>query len=85
LTRKGSKVGSSTLSYLDTVYGSGANFVSPAITELQLQYQNFKNTLQQLAQKIGDIEQETEEHKYVTTVTSPPPSSEYHTFGECGC
>lgn len=31
--------------------------------ELQLQYSNFKNTLQQLAQKIGDIEQEAEEHK----------------------
>lgn len=31
--------------------------------ELQLQYTNFKNTLQQLAQKIGDIEQEAEEHK----------------------
>lgn len=33
--------------------------------ELQLQYTNFKNNLQQIAQKIGDIEQETEEHKYV--------------------
>lgn len=32
-------------------------------TELQLQYSNFKNTLQTLAQKIGDIEQEAEEHK----------------------
>lgn len=32
-------------------------------TELQSQYTNFKNTLQQLAQKIGDIEQEAEEHK----------------------
>lgn len=31
--------------------------------ELQLQYQNYKNNLQQIAQKIGDIEQETEEHK----------------------
>ncbi len=33
--------------------------------ELQNEYQNYKNILQQLAQKIGDIEQETEEHKYV--------------------
>jgi hypothetical protein len=33
--------------------------------ELQTEYQNYKNILQQLAQKIGDIEQETEEHKYV--------------------
>ena len=32
-------------------------------SELQTQYQNFKNTLQQLAQKIGDVEQEAEEHK----------------------
>jgi hypothetical protein len=31
--------------------------------ELQFQYSTYKNTLQQLAQKIGDIEQETEEHK----------------------
>jgi hypothetical protein len=34
-------------------------------SELQVQYQTFKNTLQQLAQKIGDVEQEAEEHKYV--------------------
>ncbi|KAL1952518.1 hypothetical protein VTO42DRAFT_5095 [Malbranchea cinnamomea] len=41
--------------------------------ELQLQYQNFKNTLQQLAQKIGDIEQETEEHKLVIETLEPLP------------
>jgi len=35
------------------------------LEELQLQYTNFKNNLQQIAQKIGDVEQETEEHKYV--------------------
>ena len=34
-------------------------------TDLQSTYQNYKNTLQQIAQKIGDIEQEAEEHKYV--------------------
>jgi len=33
------------------------------ITELQQQYTNYKNTLQQIAQKIGDVEQEAEEHK----------------------
>jgi len=33
--------------------------------ELQQQYTNYKNNLQQLAQRIGDIEQETEEHKCV--------------------
>lgn len=31
--------------------------------ELQNQYSNYKNLLQQLAQKIGDVEQEAEEHK----------------------
>ena len=31
--------------------------------ELQNQYSNYKTTLQQLAQKIGDLEQESEEHK----------------------
>ncbi|KAJ5122004.1 hypothetical protein N7448_003133 [Penicillium atrosanguineum] len=39
--------------------------------ELQLQYGNFKNTLQQLAQKIGDIEQEAEEHKLVIETLDP--------------
>jgi hypothetical protein len=33
--------------------------------DLQVTYSNYKNTLQQIAQKIGDIEQEAEEHKYV--------------------
>ncbi|KAJ6036481.1 hypothetical protein N7540_000760 [Penicillium herquei] len=41
--------------------------------ELQLQYTNFKNTLQQLAQKIGDIEQEAEEHKLVIETLGPLP------------
>jgi len=31
--------------------------------ELQNTYQTYKNTLQQLAQRIGDVEQEAEEHK----------------------
>lgn len=31
--------------------------------ELQQQYTNYKNNLQQLAQKIGDVEQDAEEHK----------------------
>jgi hypothetical protein len=38
-------------------------------TELQNQYSNYKAALQQLASKIGDVEQEAEEHKSV-----PPPS-----------
>ncbi|KAJ5740503.1 Prefoldin [Penicillium malachiteum] len=41
--------------------------------ELQGQYTNFKNTLQQLAQKIGDIEQEAEEHKLVIETLGPLP------------
>ncbi|KAJ5364060.1 uncharacterized protein N7496_009773 [Penicillium cataractarum] len=41
--------------------------------ELQNQYTNFKNTLQQLAQKIGDIEQEAEEHKLVIETLDPLP------------
>lgn len=32
-------------------------------TELQTQYSNYKETLQAIAQKIGDVEQEAEEHK----------------------
>jgi prefoldin subunit 2 len=32
--------------------------------DLQTQYQNYKNLLQSLASKIGDVEQEQEEHKY---------------------
>jgi prefoldin subunit 2 len=37
--------------------------------DLQSTYTNYKNTLQQIAQRIGDIEQEAEEHKFV----SPAP------------
>ena len=33
--------------------------------ELQAQYSNYKETLQAIAQKIGDVEQEAEEHKSV--------------------
>ncbi|MCJ1373049.1 hypothetical protein MMC20_004275 [Loxospora ochrophaea] len=33
--------------------------------ELQLQYSTYKDNLQQIAQKIGDVEQEAEEHKLV--------------------
>ncbi|CAK7268974.1 Cochaperone prefoldin complex subunit [Sporothrix epigloea] len=36
--------------------------------DLQVQYSNFKNALQQIAQKIGDVEQEADEHKYVMVV-----------------
>lgn len=44
--------------------------------ELQQQYTNYKNSLQQLAQRIGDIEQDAEEHKYVeSTLQSPSPNT----------
>ncbi|KIW97637.1 uncharacterized protein Z519_01221 [Cladophialophora bantiana CBS 173.52] len=36
--------------------------------DLQSQYTNYKNTLQSLAQKVGEIEQEIEEHKSVTSI-----------------
>lgn len=36
---------------------------SANLADLQLQYTTYKNTLQQIAQKIGDVEQEAEEHK----------------------
>jgi hypothetical protein len=39
------------------------------VAELQATYSNYKNTLQQLAQKIGDVEQEAEEHKSVISPT----------------
>lgn len=45
--------------------------LNPCEPDLQSTYSNYKNTLQQIAQKIGDIEQEAEEHKYV----APQPST----------
>ncbi|KAL2756830.1 hypothetical protein ACRALDRAFT_1075633 [Sodiomyces alcalophilus JCM 7366] len=39
--------------------------------ELQNQYTAYKNTLQQIAQKIGDVEQESEEHKLVLETLQP--------------
>ncbi|KAM5351712.1 hypothetical protein ACJ41O_004435 [Fusarium nematophilum] len=39
--------------------------------DLQATYGNYKNTLQQIAQKIGDIEQEAEEHKLVLETLEP--------------
>ncbi|KIW04091.1 uncharacterized protein PV09_04908 [Verruconis gallopava] len=41
--------------------------------QLQNEYQNYKSILQQLAQKIGDIEQEMEEHKLVLETLEPLP------------
>lgn len=46
-----------------------------------MQYSTYKNTLQQLAQKIGDVDQEKEEHKCVVTppalfsLLSPQPNA----------
>ncbi|KAI4269563.1 MAG: hypothetical protein L6R38_007419 [Xanthoria sp. 2 TBL-2021] len=41
--------------------------------ELQQQYTNYKNNLQQLADRIGNVEQETEEHKLVLETLKPLP------------
>ncbi|OBT67586.1 prefoldin subunit 2 [Pseudogymnoascus sp. 23342-1-I1] len=41
--------------------------------ELQNQYSAYKNALQQIAQKIGDVEQEAEEHKLVLETLTPLP------------
>ncbi|KAK7191566.1 hypothetical protein DPSP01_004824 [Paraphaeosphaeria sporulosa] len=41
--------------------------------DLQTTYQNYKSTLQTIASKIGDIEQETEEHKLVLETLEPLP------------
>lgn len=46
---------------------SRKTFMTDFTTDLQNQYTVYKNTLQQIAQKIGDVEQEAEEHKYVTS------------------
>ncbi|KAL8711920.1 MAG: hypothetical protein Q9225_007035 [Loekoesia sp. 1 TL-2023] len=41
--------------------------------ELQQQYTTYKNNLQQLAERIGNVEQETEEHKLVLETLTPLP------------
>ncbi|KAF8543424.1 Prefoldin beta-like protein [Trichophaea hybrida] len=41
--------------------------------ELQNQYSNYKGTLQQLASKIGDVEQEADEHRLVLETLAPVP------------
>lgn len=42
--------------------------------DLQQQYTTYKNSLQQLAQRIGDVEQETEEHKCVSSPCFEAPT-----------
>lgn len=39
--------------------------IADNVSELQMQYSNFKDTLQNIASQIGNVEQEVEEHKYV--------------------
>ncbi len=43
------------------------------VADLQTQYTNYKNSLQSLAQKVGEVEQEIEEHKLVTETLQPLP------------
>jgi hypothetical protein len=40
------------------------HLLAHAEADLQAQYTNYKNTLQSLAQKIGEIEQDIDEHRY---------------------
>ncbi|KAK6434241.1 hypothetical protein LTR95_009579 [Oleoguttula sp. CCFEE 5521] len=42
--------------------------------ELQTQYSNFKDTLQNIASQIGNVEQEVDEHKLVLETLTPLPS-----------
>ncbi|EAQ93293.1 hypothetical protein CHGG_01528 [Chaetomium globosum CBS 148.51] len=49
------------------------SFGQPSPFYLQVQYSTYKNTLQQIAQKIGDVEQEAEEHKLVLETLEPLP------------
>ncbi|KAH6998311.1 Prefoldin beta-like protein [Ilyonectria sp. MPI-CAGE-AT-0026] len=50
---------------------SSAQVSSKKQQDLQVTYSNYKNTLQQIAQRIGDIEQEAEEHKLVLETLEP--------------
>ncbi|KAK9462779.1 Prefoldin beta-like protein [Lipomyces oligophaga] len=43
--------------------------------ELQNQYNNYKTTLQQISQKIGELESEAEEHKLVLDTLKPLPGT----------
>ncbi|KAI8146764.1 Prefoldin beta-like protein [Fennellomyces sp. T-0311] len=43
----------------------------PSEAEITQQYNKYKNELQQLAQKIGELESEVEEHKLVIDSISP--------------
>ncbi|KAF2863465.1 Prefoldin beta-like protein [Piedraia hortae CBS 480.64] len=50
---------------------SSSSNASQKQQDLQAQYSQFKENLQALASKIGDIEQETEEHKLVLDTLAP--------------
>ncbi len=45
------------------------------MTDLQSQYDTYKNQLQQLAQKVGDLETENDEHSLVIGTLQPLPPS----------
>ncbi|EPE04744.1 prefoldin beta-like protein [Ophiostoma piceae UAMH 11346] len=61
---------------MSTVAASSSTAAAPAKRQqdLQTQYTNYKNALQQIAQKIGDVEQEAEEHKLVLETLDPLPA-----------
>ena len=46
-----------------SIYSMAQQTTARKQQELQNQYSTFKNNLQQIAQKIGDVETEAEEHK----------------------
>lgn len=48
-----------------------------SMLDLQMQYSTFKNTIQQLAQKIGDVEQERDEHMCAQLLSHSPPSDTF--------
>ncbi|KAI8096510.1 Prefoldin beta-like protein [Halteromyces radiatus] len=48
-----------------------SNNKKPSEAELQQQYNQYKNELQSMAQKIGELESEVEEHKLVIDSISP--------------
>ena len=57
-------------------------FADQRDAELQAQYSNYKETLQAIAQKIGDVETEAEEHKYVCYILLTLLASYLRKYGE---
>ncbi|KAK9315965.1 Prefoldin subunit-domain-containing protein [Lipomyces starkeyi] len=54
---------------------AASGIASKKQADLQAQYNSYKSTLQQLAQKIGELESEGDEHKLVLETLQPLPGS----------